>query len=98
MHIKKYFSLLTATLLIVSSLNAQLSKLMKSVTKDSSVNSIINDVSHNKGSLSTDEIVAGLKEALQKGTVEGTDKLSAANGFLQHAAVKILLPPDAKKA
>jgi hypothetical protein len=98
MHIKKYFSLLTATLLIVSSLNAQLSKLMKSVTKDSSVNNIISDVSHNKGSLSTDEIVAGLKEALQKGTVEGTDKLSAANGFLQNAAVKILLPPDAKKA
>jgi hypothetical protein len=98
MHIKKYFGLLMATLLIVSSLNAQLSKLMKSVTKDSSVNSIINDVSHNKGSLSTDEIVAGLKEALQKGTEQGTDKLSAVNGFLQNAAVKILLPPDAKKA
>lgn len=71
---------------------------MKSVTKDSSVNSIINDVSHNNGSLSTDEIVAGLKEALQKGTEQGTDKLSAVNGFLQNAAVKILLPPDAKKA
>jgi hypothetical protein len=98
MHIKKYFSLFMATLLIVSSLNAQLSKLMKSVTKDSSVNSIISDGSHNKGSLSTDEIVAGLKEALQKGTEEGTDKLSSINGFLQNAAVKILLPPDAKKA
>ena len=87
-----------ATLLAVSSLNAQLSKLMKSVTKDSSVNNIINDVSHSKGSLSTDEVVAGLKEALQNGTEKGTDKLSAVNGFLQNAAVKILLPPEAKKA
>jgi hypothetical protein len=98
MCIKKYFSLLMATLLVVSSLNAQLSKLMKSVSKDSSVNGIINDVSHSNGSLSTDEVVAGLKEALQNGTEKGTDKLSAVNGFLQNAAVKILLPPDAKKA
>ncbi len=88
-----------ATLLIGSCLKAQsLTKLMKSVTKDSSVNNIISDVTQGNGSLSTDDVVAGLKEALTKGTQTGTDKLSAVNGFLQNAAVKILLPPDAQKA
>lgn len=50
------------------------------------------------GSLSSDDIVAGLKDALSKGTQKSTDKLSAADGFFKDAAVKILLPPEAAKA
>jgi hypothetical protein len=99
MRIKKLLSLFMATLLIVSSLKAQsLSKLMNDVTKDSSVNKIIDGITQGNGSLSTEDVVAGLKEALEKGTQTGTDKLSAVNGFLQNAAVKILLPPEAQKA
>jgi hypothetical protein len=49
------------------------------------------------GSLSTDEIVAGLKEALSVGTGNSTGKLSAVDGFFKDAAVKILLPPEAQK-
>src|SRR5579859_305 len=49
------------------------------------------------GSLSSDDIVAGLKEALSQGTKKSTDKLSAVDGFFKDAAVKILLPPEAKK-
>src|SRR5438477_9008999 len=96
MHIKKLFTLLMASLLSVPALKAQLGNLMKSVSKDSSVNKIIGDFSH--GSLSTDEVVAGLKEALEKGTKKSTHQLSSVNGFLQNAAVKILLPPEAEKA
>src|ERR1700744_2454918 len=40
----------------------------------------------------------GLKEALQQGTAKSSDKLSAVNGFFGNAAVKILFPPEAKKA
>lgn len=47
--------------------------------------------------LSTDDIVAGLKDALNHGTQKSTDKLSAVDGFFKDAAVKILLPPDAVK-
>ncbi|MBS1601305.1 MAG: DUF4197 domain-containing protein [Bacteroidetes bacterium] len=47
--------------------------------------------------LSSDDIVAGLKEALSRGTSKSTDKLSAADGFFKDAAVKILLPPEAAK-
>lgn len=44
------------------------------------------------GSLSTDEIVSGLKEALSLGAQKSTDRLSAVDGFFKDAAVKILLP------
>ncbi|MBS1664041.1 MAG: DUF4197 domain-containing protein [Bacteroidetes bacterium] len=47
--------------------------------------------------LSSDDIVAGLKEALSKGTDKSTSKLSAVDGFFKDAAVKILLPPEAAK-
>ena len=47
--------------------------------------------------LSSDDIVAGLKDALNKGTEKSTQKLSAVDGFFKDAAVKILLPPEAVK-
>jgi len=63
------------------------------------LNSAKNAVSSLKGgkSLSSDDIVAGLKEALSQGTKKSADKLSAVDGFFKDAAVKILLPPEAAK-
>ena len=49
------------------------------------------------GGLSTDEIANGLKEALQKGAQRGTAKLSSPGGFLENAALKIIMPPEAQK-
>ena len=49
------------------------------------------------GSLSSDDIVAGLKEALSRGAQKSGDKLSMVDGFFKDAAVKILLPPEAAK-
>jgi Protein of unknown function (DUF4197) len=98
MHIKKLFTLLIVSLFIIPALKAQFSHLMKSVSKDSSVNKVISGFSKGGGSLSTDDVVAGLKEALQKGTEKSTQQLSSVNGFLQNVAVKILLPPEAQKA
>jgi hypothetical protein len=49
------------------------------------------------GVLSTDEIANGLKEALQKGAQTGTAKLSSPGGFLENAALKIIMPPEAQK-
>lgn len=87
---------LMVTLLFSQTGNAQtLKKLMKNVTGDSTLSGISGKLS--QGSLSTTDVAAGLKEALSKGTTEGTKKLSAVNGFLQNAAIKILLPPDAEK-
>jgi hypothetical protein len=47
---------------------------------------------------SSAEIGAGLKEALEAGVFAGTDRLSAVDGFLKNAAVKLLFPPEAQKA
>lgn len=49
------------------------------------------------GSLSTEEIAKGLKEALRVGTDSSVSVLSVTNGFFGNAAVKILMPPEAKK-
>ncbi|MDB5251791.1 MAG: hypothetical protein JWP27_960 [Flaviaesturariibacter sp.] len=49
-------------------------------------------------SLSNEDIISGLKEALSVGTTNGTQKLSAADGFFKDAAIKILMPAEAQKA
>ena len=43
-----------------------------------------------------DQIVEGLKQALTIGTQNSTNKLSAVDGFFANAAIKILMPPEAK--
>lgn len=45
----------------------------------------------------TSQIGLGIKEALEIGTSHGADLLSAKDGFLGNAAVKILFPPEAQK-
>ncbi len=48
--------------------------------------------------LSSDDIGAGLKEALSVGAQRGTAQLSATDGFFKNTAVKIMMPPEAQKA
>ena len=48
-------------------------------------------------SLSAGEITAGLKEALSLGAEKSAAKLSATDGFLKDAAVKILLPKEVQE-
>jgi hypothetical protein len=50
-----------------------------------------------KSSLSTEEIARGLKEALSVGATNGTKKLNALDGYFANAAIKVLMPPEAKK-
>jgi hypothetical protein len=47
--------------------------------------------------LSSDDISAGLKDALNHGIQKATQQLSAVDGFFKDAAVKILFPPEAAK-
>jgi hypothetical protein len=87
------FLLLAAS---AASIHAQgLKGLLKKVTGDSTVNQFIG--SKGKVGLSNDEIINGLKEALNVGTDKSTQKLAAMDGFFKDAAVKILMPEEAKK-
>lgn len=95
MSVKKLLlvSLLTASL---SSVEAQgIKGLLKKVSSDSSLNKVI--PVRNTTSLSNDDIINGLKEALNVGAGNSTLKLSSVDGFFADAAVKILMPDEAKK-
>lgn len=52
----------------------------------------------NDSSLTTGDVVAGLKAALETGTNRSIHQLSALDGFFKDAAIKILMPEEAKKA
>jgi hypothetical protein len=47
--------------------------------------------------LSTEEVAAGLKEALIKGTTTGTDLVSQLDGYFKNPEIKIPFPPDVQK-
>ncbi len=65
------------------------------------IKDVLNKVSKtgNSGgsSLSNEDIISGLKDALRVGTDSSTKKLSKLDGFFGDAAIKILMPEEAKK-
>jgi hypothetical protein len=98
-----FFSVLG--ILYFSAIQAQgLKGLIKRNTKqdstksDGSSKSILDRLPNlKKTSLTNEEIINGLKEALQVGTERGTQKLSAVDGFFKDAVIKILMPAEAIK-
>lgn len=52
--------------------------------------------SSNSG-LSADEVGRGLKEALTQGVDKGVNQVSKPNGYFGDAAIKILMPPEARQ-
>ncbi len=58
---------------------------------------VLNSGKTSTGSLTTDEIISGLKEALTQGATKTGSQLSNVNGFFKDAAIKILMPDDVKK-
>jgi len=65
------------------------------VQNPSHIGNVLKDVAF--GNPSTTEINQGLKQALELGVVQGSERLSAKDGFLGNLAVKILFPPEAVK-
>ena len=49
------------------------------------------------GSLSSNEIASGLKEALRVGVQNGSSQASALNGYFKNPLLKIAFPPEAQK-
>src|SRR5688500_12597840 len=74
--------------------------LKKTNSKDSATISKVSGIFKKSGvatNLSAEEIAAGLKQALEVGAERGTGLLAAPDGFFKNAALKILMPEDAKK-
>ena len=91
--------LLLASFMMIAAL-AQAQGFKNLLKKDSSgkngVQKILNTSSRN--ALSNDEVISGLKEALSVGANNASKKLSSADGFFRDAAIKVLMPEEAKKA
>ena len=96
----KKFTFVLWAVTAVSFVNAQglLGKIKKATSKDSSGN-ILSAIKKpgSSGSLSNDEIINGLKEALTIGTDSASKRLHKTDAFFTNAAIKILMPPEAQK-
>jgi Protein of unknown function (DUF4197) len=85
----------TATLFTSINCFAQFDVLKKAVSKP--LETIQNATNKKSDSLTTNNVVDGLKEALNKGIEKSTTQLSTVDGFFADAAIKILMPPEAAK-
>ena len=72
--------------------------LKKDSTGRTGAQKMIQGATGRSGSLSNDEIVAGLKEALSTGANNAGKQLSSVDGFFKDAAIKVLMPAEAQKA
>jgi hypothetical protein len=74
--------------------------LIASACSSAQINQTMTEVNKALGSeqpLTTDEVAAGLKEALIKGTSTGSDQASMLDGYFKNPQIKIPLPPDIQK-
>jgi hypothetical protein len=96
----KKFTLLLIAVAAFACTNAQgiLGKIKKATSKDSSGNILSGLGKKTGGGLSNEEIISGLKEALTVGTDSASKRLSKPDAFFANAALKILMPDEAKKA
>lgn len=85
---KKFIAILVVTI-FTSNIQAQVIKGL--------INKVTNKDNNAKSGLSTEEVVQGLKEALTVGAEKSANQLSNVDGFFKNEAIKILLPPEAKK-
>ncbi len=87
---KKFVAVLSLVFIGTQSLSAQTIKgLFDKVTKATT--------STSGSGLSNEEIISGLKDALRVGTDSSAKRLSKLNGFFGDAAIKVLMPEEAKK-
>jgi hypothetical protein len=71
--------------------------LLSCKTQNTTLQGVLNTVNNtvNSGTLTNDEIIQGLKEALKVGTNNSVVSASKADGFFKNTTIKILMPPEA---
>ena len=100
---KNFLVILVAGTIFFTNAKAQgIGNIIKKVTrKDSTGNSttdkLLKNSSTSGNSLTNEDIISGLKEALRVGTDSSTKKVSKIDGFFGDAAIKILMPAEAVK-
>lgn len=96
---KRILLFVTLSFFTYTATHAQLLKKVLGDKNDTTKKSsgVLNNVLGKGSSLSTDDIAAGLKEALSVGAEKAGKNLSSLNGYFGNAAIKVLMPDEAKK-
>lgn len=95
---KKLFLAIALSALIIPQSQAQGWKdVVKGVIKNSGNSANGNQGGISLSSLSNQDIVAGLRQALEIGAQNASGRLNTVNGFFGNALIKVLMPPEAKK-
>lgn len=89
---KKYLILLLAVAFLPGVSSCQILKQAKDKAKGITTNT---GTSTGAG-LTNSEVISGLKQALEMGTNNGTNKVSQVDGYFMNPAIKILMPQDAR--
>jgi hypothetical protein len=74
-----------------------LGKIKKTINTDSIKKQIPVSGSQNQGTLSNEEVIAGLRDALSVAAKKTTGMLNKNDGYFADAAIKILMPDEAKE-
>ena len=92
-----FFTLCLITSSIICNAQVDLNKIKSSATKAKNEAKTISTTNALPKSLSEEDIVKGLKEALNVGTKNSVSKASVANGFLSNPNIKIPFPKEAQQ-
>jgi hypothetical protein len=93
----KINSLLVAILLVSIMARAQINVNNLLDDAKSSYDQLSGSSGSSKASLSNDEIISGLKEALNTGTKNSTESVSKTDGFYKNSKIKIPFPQEVKE-
>jgi len=86
-HMKKISTLVLCSALLYACTTAQINKTLGTVS----------DALNTDKALTSEEVGAGLKEALKKGISKGADEVSQLDGYFKNPNIKIPFPPEVKK-
>lgn len=86
---KKVLLILTAQVVLISSGFAQFGNVLRKAESSVGIN--------NGGGISQNDAANAIKEALTNGIKKGVTQVSATDGYFANAAIKVLMPPEAKK-
>jgi hypothetical protein len=85
---KKTLLIIAANILLISSSQAQFGNILNKA-KDA--------VSGNGGGITQGDAASAIKEALSNGIKKGVSQVSVTDGYFGNAAIKVLMPAEAKK-
>lgn len=94
---KRFFFIPLFFFLLMASVKVMAQKLPDVKGLGNQLQNTVNNATGSGVNLSNDEVVGGLREALQVGTKKTVERASAVNGFFKNPSIKIPFPPEAKK-